>query len=289
MSVLVRAIQVSKQYTGQGKGQGEALKRINFELKAGQVLGLLGHNGAGKSTLIKSLLGAHNYQGQIEVVGYEPVKDRAQVMAQLSYISDVNVLPDWMKVEQLLRYTEGVHPSFDIDKARRVLDQTDIKLNSKIKALSKGMKVQLHLAIVISTDSKVLILDEPTLGLDLVYRDTFYRHLLEWFHDGERALIIASHEVSEIEHLLTDVLILKKGEAVLQSSMSDIEEKYVVVEIDNQQTEAMRALNPLSSEQALGTTRWLIEAEQAQDLDNIDRIYNVKLADLFLALQKGAA
>ncbi|RTZ17852.1 ABC transporter ATP-binding protein [Vibrio aquaticus] len=289
MSVLVRATQVSKQYAGQGKGQGEALKRINFELKAGQVLGLLGHNGAGKSTLIKSLLGAHNYQGQIEVVGYEPVRDRAQVMAQLSYISDVNVLPDWMKVEQLLRYTEGVHPSFDIGKARSVLEQTDIKLNSKIKALSKGMKVQLHLAIVISTDSKVLILDEPTLGLDLVYRDTFYRHLLEWFHDGERALIIASHEVSEIEHLLTDVLILKKGEAVLQSSMSDIEEKYVVVETENQQTEAMRALNPLSSEQALGTTRWLIEAEQAKDLDNLDRIYNVKLADLFLALQKGAA
>lgn len=289
MSVLVKATQVSKQYSGQAKGQGEALKNINLELKAGQVLGLLGHNGAGKSTLIKSLLGAHDYQGDIQVLGMEPVSERAKVMAHLSYISDVNVLPDWMKVNQLLRYTAGVHPSFDIEKAYRVLEKTNIKLNSKIKSLSKGMKVQLHLALVISTDTKVLILDEPTLGLDLVYRDTFYRHLLEWFHDGERALIIASHEVSEIEHLLTDVLILKQGKAVLQSAMSDIENEFVIVETSDSQAEKILHLNPLSSEKALGSTRWLLRAEQVEQLDDVERIYNVKLADLFLALQKGAA
>ncbi|EEX94731.1 ABC transporter ATP-binding protein [Vibrio orientalis CIP 102891 = ATCC 33934] len=289
MSVLVKATQVSKQYSGQAKGQGEALKNINLELKAGQVLGLLGHNGAGKSTLIKSLLGAHEYQGDIKVLGMEPISKRAQVMAHLSYISDVNVLPDWMKVNQLLRYTAGVHPSFDIEKARSVLEKTNIKPNSKIKSLSKGMKVQLHLALVISTDTKVLILDEPTLGLDLVYRDTFYRHLLEWFHDGERALIIASHEVSEIEHLLTDVLILKQGEAVLQSAMSDIENEYVIVETSDSEAEKIARFNPLSSEKALGSTRWLLRSEQVEQLDDVDRIYNVKLADLFLALQKGAA
>ena len=289
MSALMTVNRVSKQYSNKTKGEREALHNISFELKAGQVLGLLGHNGAGKSTLIKSLLGAHDYQGDIEVLGLEPVSQRAKVMEHLSYISDVNVLPDWMSVQQLLRYTSGVHPSFDIDKARAVLAKTDIKPRSKIKSLSKGMKVQLHLAIVISTDTKVLVLDEPTLGLDLVYRDTFYRHLLEWFHDGERALIIASHEVSEIEHLLTDVLILKQGKAVLQSAMSDIEQEYVIVETNQEQDEKISALNPLSSEKALGTTRWLLRAEQAEQVDDVERIYNVKLADLFLALQKGAA
>lgn len=288
MSVLISARQVSKQYSGRVKGQHEAVKNISFELKAGQVLGLLGHNGAGKSTLIKSLLGAHPYQGEIEVLGHEPVAQRAEVMQHLSYISDVNVLPDWMTVKQLLRYTAGVHPSFDVVKAQGLIDKTDIKANSKIKSLSKGMKVQLHLAIVISTDTKVLILDEPTLGLDLVYRDTFYRHLLEWFHDGDRALIIASHEVSEIEHLLTDVLILKHGQVELQSTMEQIEQGYVIVETSHDKTNEMQALNPLSSEPALGSTRWLLRSEQAEQLTDVERIYNVKLADLFLALQKEA-
>ena len=288
MSVLISARQVSKEYSGRVKGQKEAVKNISFELRAGQVLGLLSHNGAGKSTLIKSLLGAHHYQGDIKVLGLEPVSQRAEMMQHLSYISDVNVLPDWMTVEQLIRYTSGVHPSFDQTQAEQVIAKTDIKPSSKIKALSKGMKVQLHLAIVISTDTKVLILDEPTLGLDLVYRDTFYRHLLEWFHDGERALIIASHEVSEIEHLLTDVLILKHGQAVLQSSMEEVAEGYVIVETGHDQAAQIEALQPLSSEQGLGSTRWLLRAEQAEQLQDVDRIYNVKLADLFLALQKEA-
>ncbi|UPQ89467.1 ABC transporter ATP-binding protein [Vibrio sinaloensis] len=287
MSVLIEASQVSKQYSGRDKQQ-QALKNISFELKAGQVLGLLGHNGAGKSTLIKSLLGAQSYQGQIAILGLEPHAHRAQVMQHLSYISDVNVLPEWMTVQQLLRYTSGVHPSFDLTKAKSVLAQTDIKLGSKIKSLSKGMKVQLHLAVVISTDTQVLILDEPTLGLDLVYRDTFYRHLLEWFHDGERALIIASHEVSEIEHLLTDVLILKHGQAVLQSPMENLAQKYVIVETRTENDAEIAALQPLSRESGLGTTRWLLDAQDAEKIDQVEKIYNVKLADLFLALQKEA-
>ncbi|CAK2485538.1 ABC transporter ATP-binding protein [Vibrio crassostreae] len=280
MSTLLSVKNVTKTYSNQ-----VGVENISFELKPGQVLGLLGHNGAGKSTLIKSLLGGHSYQGEIEVNGYHPIHQHAELMLHLSYISDVNVLPEWMTVKQLLRYTQGVHPSFNKQKAEQTLSSTNIKLSSTIKQLSKGMKVQLHLAIIIATDTQVLILDEPTLGLDLLYRDTFYRHLLEWFHDGERAMIIASHEVSEIEHLLTDVLILKQGHCVLQKSMEDIENDYFIIELANNHSSEIQKLNPLTSQPGLGTTKWLLEDQYKAQVEPMGTIYNVGLADLFLATQ----
>lgn len=285
MSALVSVKNVSKQY----QQQGEALHEVSFDLHAGQVLGLLGHNGAGKSTLINALLGAHEYQGTVRINGFEPIMQRDKIMQSLSYISDVNVLPDWMTVAQLLNYTEGVHPGFNRAQADTLLRQTDIKPRARIKSLSKGMKVQLHLAIVIATNTQILILDEPTLGLDLVYRDTFYRHLLEWFHDGERVLIIASHEVSEIEHLLTDVLILKHGRPVLQTSMDSISEDYFILEASDEYRTQIEAMNPLSSQKGLGSTKWLLTAQYAQQAEIMGAIHGVKLADLFLALQKEAA
>lgn len=285
MSALVSVNNVSKQY----QQQGEALHGVSFDLHAGQVLGLLGHNGAGKSTLINALLGAHEYQGTVRINGFEPIMQRDKIMQSLSYISDVNVLPDWMTVAQLLNYTEGVHPGFNRAQADTLLRQTDIKPRARIKSLSKGMKVQLHLAIVIATNTQILILDEPTLGLDLVYRDTFYRHLLEWFHDGERVLIIASHEVSEIEHLLTDVLILKHGRPVLQTSMDSISEDYFILEASDEYRTQIEAMNPLSSQKGLGSTKWLLTAQYAQQAETMGAIHGVKLADLFLALQKEAA
>ncbi|MFA0084601.1 ABC transporter ATP-binding protein [Vibrio sp. 10N.261.51.F12] len=282
MSALVSVQHASKQY----RQQGDALHDVSFDLHAGQVLGLLGHNGAGKSTLINALLGTHEYQGMIRINGFEPIKQRDKIMQSLSYISDVNVLPGWMTVAQLLNYTEGVHPGFSRDKADSLLSQTDIKARTRIKSLSKGMKVQLHLAIVIATNTQILILDEPTLGLDLVYRDTFYRHLLEWFHDGERALIIASHEVAEIEHLLTDVLILKHGRPVLQASMDSISEDYFILDARDEHHDHINAMNPLSSQKGLGTTKWLLSSQYAAQVEGLGNIYGVKLADLFLALQK---
>lgn len=284
MKPFVEVKHVSKHYSA---SRGEtALKDVSFTLHPGQVMGLLGHNGAGKSTLINALLGAHHYQGNIEILGLNPITQRAKVMEHLAYISDVNVLPEWMTVRQLLRYTAGVHPGFRREKAHSVLAQTDIPLTANIKALSKGMKVQLHLAVVMATDSKVLILDEPTLGLDLLYRDTFYRHLLEWFHDGERALIIASHEVAEIEHLLTDVMILKQGQVVLQQSMQQLEQSYFVLDGPSSLAAQINALGPLSSQQGLGTTRWLLNAQHRHQVEGLGHIYSVKLAELFLALQK---
>ncbi|MFA0079558.1 ABC transporter ATP-binding protein [Vibrio artabrorum] len=280
MSTLLSVKNVTKTYSNQ-----VGVENISFELKPGQVLGLLGHNGAGKSTLIKSLLGGHNYQGEIEVNGYHPIHQHADLMLHLSYISDVNVLPEWMTVKQLLRYTQGVHPSFNKQKAQQMLSSTNIKLSSTIKQLSKGMKVQVHLAIIIATDTQVLILDEPTLGLDLLYRDTFYRHLLEWFHDGKRAMIIASHEVSEIEHLLTDVLILKQGHCVLQKSMEDIENDYFIIEVANNHSSEIQKLHPLTSQPGLGTTKWLLASQYKAQVEPLGNIYNVGLADLFLATQ----
>ncbi|MFA0645116.1 ABC transporter ATP-binding protein [Vibrio cyclitrophicus] len=280
MSTLLSVKNVTKTYSNQ-----VGVENICFELKPGQVLGLLGHNGAGKSTLIKSLLGGHNYQGEIEVNGYHPIHQHAALMQHLSYISDVNVLPEWMTVKQLLRYTQGVHPSFNRQKAEQVLSSTNINLSSTIKQLSKGMKVQLHLAVIIATDTQVLILDEPTLGLDLLYRDTFYRHLLEWFYDGERAMIIASHEVSEIEHLLTDVLILKQGHCVLQKSMEDIENDYFIIEVANNYSSEIQRFNPLTSQSGLGTTKWLLEGQYKAQVESLGNTYNVGLADLFLATQ----
>lgn len=282
MSALVSVKHVSKQY----RQQGETLQDVSFELRAGQVLGLLGHNGAGKSTLINALLGALEYQGTIRINGYEPIMQRDKVMQILSYISDVNVLPDWMTVAQLFRYTEGVHSGFNRHKADALLRETNIKPRTRIKALSKGMKVQLHLALVIATNTQILILDEPTLGLDLVYRDTFYRHLSEWLQDDERVLIIASHEVSEIEHLLTDVLILKQGRAILQSSMNAISEDYLIVEAREEHHVQIKAMQPLSSQNGLGTTKWLLSSKYAEQAERLGKICDVKLADLFLALQK---
>lgn len=281
MKPLVRVTNVSKNYS-----QKDALHSTSFELYAGQVLGLLGHNGAGKSTLINAMLGAHRYKGEILINDCHPINQHAQLMEHLAYISDVNVLPEWMKVSQLLKYTSGIHPSFDISSAKETLSKTDIKLSSKIGSLSKGMKVQLHLAIVIATDTNVLILDEPTLGLDLLYRDTFYRHLLEWFHDGERALIITSHEVSEIEHLLTDVLVLKQGETVLQDSMENISQNYFVLDADPQHNETILALNPLASQTGLGSVKWLLNGEHRDRVTQLGSIHTASLADLFIALQK---
>ncbi|KFA98046.1 ABC transporter ATP-binding protein [Vibrio sp. ER1A] len=284
MSALVSVQNAFKQYSKQGEG----LHDISFELQAGQVLGLLGHNGAGKSTLINALLGAHDYNGTIRINGFEPITQRDKIMQSLSYISDVNVLPGWMTVAQLLDYTEGVHTGFDRSKADELLRQTDIKPRARIKALSKGMKVQLHLAVVIATNTQILILDEPTLGLDLVYRDTFYRHLLEWFHDGDRVLLIASHEVSEIEHLLTDVLILKQGRTVLQSSMEAISEDYFILDASDEYRAEIEAMKPLSSQKGLGSTKWLLHSHFSEQAETLGAVYGVKLADLFLALQKEA-
>ncbi|MZI94574.1 ATP-binding cassette domain-containing protein [Vibrio sp. CAIM 722] len=288
MKPLIQVQGLGKQYHKVSAKQ--ALKDVSFTLEPGQILGLLGHNGAGKSTLIQSLLGSLRYEGLVRVMDLEPIRDHAAVMRHLAYVSDVNSLPDWMTVAQIIKYMLGVNPDFNANFAYKRLAKTDINSKTRIGALSKGMKVQLHLALVMATNCQILILDEPTLGLDLMYRDTFYRHLLEWFEagDGKRSIIISSHEVDEIEHLLTDVLILKQGRSVMSSSLESVTEDYFILDAAHQYSDQIQMMNPLASEPGLGTYRWLLKSEYQQQVQSLGNIYSVKLADVFLALQKEA-
>lgn len=278
---FIKAQHITKSYGGK-----KALENISFNLASGQILGLLGHNGAGKSTLIKTLLGMHSCSGELSIFNLSPEKHRDQIVQNLAYISDVAMLPDWMTVKQLISYAAGVHHHFERPKMLQYLDQTKINLNSKIRALSKGMKVQLHLALVMATNVNVLILDEPTLGLDLMYRSTFYRTLMTWFKEGERALIIASHEVNEIAHLLTDVLILKNGQAVLQAPLSSLATEFTILSVDEVNIEAAKQLHPLTVNCQLGQYRLLFEGADVSQLTLLGDISQPSLADIFLAKQQ---
>ena len=281
---FIKAQHITKSYHDK-----KALENISFSLSNGQVLGLLGHNGAGKSTLIKTLLGMHSCTGTLSIFNLTPEKSREKIVKHLAYISDAESLPEWMTVKQLIAYTMGVHPRFEQQKMQQYLAQTKININSKIKTLSKGMKVQLHLALVMSTNVNVLILDEPTLGLDLMYRSTFYRTLMAWFSEGDRALIIASHEVNEIAHLLTDVLVLKNGQVVLQASLSSLETEFTILSVNEENIVAAKQLKPLTVNCQLGQYRLLFEGVENAKLALLGDISQPSLADIFLAKQQEMA
>lgn len=279
---FIKAQHITKSYHGKN-----ALEDISFNLSSGQILGLLGHNGAGKSTLIKALLGMHSCEGELSIFNLSPEKHREKIVERLAYISDVAMLPDWMTVKQLIEYTMGVHDRFEPQKMQQYLDQTNINVKSKIKTLSKGMKVQLHLALVMATNVNVLILDEPTLGLDLMYRSTFYRTLMAWFTEGERALIIASHEVNEIAHLLTDVLMLKNGQVVLQAPLSSLTNEFTILSVNEDNLELAKQLHPLMINAQLGQYRLLFEGTDVVKLAQLGDVSQPSLADIFLAKQQG--
>ena len=281
---FIKAQHITKSYHDK-----KALENISFSLSSGQVLGLLGHNGAGKSTLIKTLLGMHSCTGTLSIFNLTPEKSREKIVKHLAYISDAESLPEWMTVKKLMAYTMGVHPRFEQQKMQQYLAQTKININSKIKTLSKGMKVQLHLALVMSTNVNVLILDEPTLGLDLMYRSTFYRTLMAWFSEGDRALIIASHEVNEIAHLLTDVLVLKNGQVVLQASLSSLETEFTILSVNEENIVAAKQLKPLTVNCQLGQYRLLFEGVENAKLALLGDISQPSLADIFLAKQQEMA
>ncbi len=250
MSTVIHAQGLSRRY-----GSTVALDNVDFEIESGRIVGLIGPNGAGKTTALKAILGLGQFDGQLEVLGLDPRRQRAELMQQVCFIADVAVLPRWLRVSQALDFVQGLHPRFDRAKAESFLDRTEIKRRSKISALSKGMITQLHLALVMAVDARLLVLDEPTLGLDIIYRKDFYSALLSDYFDGERTILLTTHQVEEIEHILTDLMFISHGKLVLDESMDALGEKYIEVAARPDRAEEARRLGPLSERRAwAGTT-----------------------------------
>ena len=233
-------------------GATVALDSIDLKLKEGRILGLIGPNGAGKSTALNAILGLTPYEGQLKVLGRDPWTERDALMADVCFISDVAVLPRWLRVSNAVDYVAGVHPRFDRDKAEAFLAKTNIKHTSKVGELSKGMVTQLHLALIMAIDARLLVLDEPTLGLDILYRKAFYDSLLNDYFDGQRTIVVTTHQVEEIQHILTDLAFIDAGRIVLETSMEDFDARYAEVMVLPEQAEAARALKPIHERQVFG-------------------------------------
>jgi ABC-2 type transport system ATP-binding protein len=261
-----------------------ALDGLDLRVEEGRILGFLGPNGAGKTTAMKAILGLTPYQGELKVLGRDPWTERHRLMRDVCFIADVAVLPRWMRVSQALDYVAGVHPRFDRARAEAFLARTDIKRRSKVAELSKGMVAQLHLALVMAIDAKLLVLDEPTLGLDILYRKQFYDSLLNDYFDGNRTIVIATHQVEEIQDILTDVMFVHHGRAVLDCSMEDFEARYAEVAVRPDQVGAARALGPMRERQVLGRSIMLFERADRDRLAALGDVRTPSLADLFVAL-----
>jgi len=265
-------------------GSNVALNGIDLRVEEGRILGLIGPNGAGKSTALHAILGLIEYQGSLNVLGYDPWTQRDQLMRDVSFIADVAVLPRWLQVTQALDYLAGVHPRFNRAKAESFLARTDIRRSSKVRELSKGMVTQLHLALVMAIDAKLLVLDEPTLGLDILYAKQFYDSLLNDYFDGNRTIIVTTHQVADIQDVLTDVMFINRGRIVLESSMEDFEARYVEVMVRPENVTAARALRPVHERQVFGRSILLFDSVDRQQLAALGELRTPSLADLFVAV-----
>jgi ABC-2 type transport system ATP-binding protein len=271
-----------------------ALDGIDLQVEEGRILGLIGPNGAGKTTALNAILGLTPYQGKLKVLGREPWSDRDRLMCDVCFISDVAVLPRWIKVSQTLDYVAGVHPRFDRAKAEGFLSKTTILRTSKVRELSKGMVAQLHLALVMAIDAKLLVLDEPTLGLDILYRKQFYDSLLNDYFDRSRTILLTTHQVEEIEHVLTDVVFINRGRIVFNRSIEEMESRYLEVSVRPEQLAAARALKPIYEREVLGRSILLFDQVDRQQLGAFGEVRTAGIADLFVAIignqnSKGAA
>ena len=265
-------------------GSTIALDGVDLRVDEGRILGLIGPNGAGKTTALNAIVGLTPYEGTLNVLGRDPWRQREELMRDVSFIADVAVLPRWIRVSQLLEYVAGVHPRFDRAKAEGFLSKTTIKVGSKVRELSKGMVTQLHLALVMAMDVKLLILDEPTLGLDILYRKQFYDSLLNDYFDGSRTIVVATHEVEEIEHVLTDVKFIDRGRIVFGCSMEELETRFAEVLVRPEQIAAARALEPIHERQVFGRSILLFEAGDRQQLAGLGEVRSPNVADLFVAV-----
>lgn len=264
-----------------------ALDGVDLTVEAGRIVGLIGPNGAGKSTALQAMLGLTAYQGELKVLDLDPWTARDQLMTEVCFIADVAVLPRWMRVWQALDYVAGVHPRFDRSKAEGFLARTSIRRTSRVRELSKGMVTQLHLALVMAIDARLLVLDEPTLGLDLLYRKAFYDSLLNDYFDGSRTILVTTHQVEEVQHILTDVVFLDRGRVVLDCSMEAFEARYVELLATPEHLAAARTFRPIHERQLFGRSLLIFDGADRDRLATLGELRNPSLADVFVALVGG--
>jgi ABC-2 type transport system ATP-binding protein len=265
-------------------GTTVALDHVDLRVDEGRILGVIGPNGAGKTTALNAILGLTAYQGELKVLGRDPWAERDQLMCDVSFIADVAVLPRWIRVTQLLDYVSGVHPKFDRAKAESFLSKTTIKHTSKVRELSKGMTAQLHLAIVMAIDAKLLVLDEPTLGLDILYRKQFYDSLLNDYFDGKRTIIVTTHQVEEVQDVLTDLIFINHGRIVLECSMEAFESRYVELMVHPDHVAGARSLKPMNERQLFGRSIMLFDQVDRGQLTALGDVRTPTIADLFVAV-----
>jgi ABC-2 type transport system ATP-binding protein len=284
MSALIEARDLTKKY-----GAHVALDRINFSVAAGRIVGLIGPNGAGKTSALRAVLGLTAYEGQLQVLGREPLRDRAALMRDACFIADVAVLPAWLRVDHAIDFVAGVHPRFRRDRATALLAKTGITGGRRMRELSKGMKTQVHLALTMAIDAKLLVLDEPTLGLDILARSAFYDALVNDYMDETRTILITTHQVEEVENLLTDVLFIDKGHIVLDASLDDIATRYAAVAVAGDRLDAARTEKPFFERRMLGKVILYFERPDLEKLAGFGEIHTPSVADLFVAKLSGGA
>jgi ABC-2 type transport system ATP-binding protein len=282
MNYVIDAQGLTKRYR-----RTVAVDNIDLQIPAGRIVGLIGPNGAGKTSALKAILGLATYEGSLSVLGKSPSRDRAALMEEVCFIADVAVLPRWIRVWQLIELTEKIHPKFSREKCLQYLSSTKVTLDHRVKQLSKGMVAQLHLAIVMSIDVKLLVLDEPTLGLDILFRKQFYTNLLNDFFDEQRTILITTHQVEEIEHILSDLIFIHDGRIVLNSSMEDIQQAYTELMVAPDQAGAVRELQPMHERKLFGRHIFLFQNANREQLKTLGEVRTPNVADLFVATMNG--
>lgn len=282
MSAVITASGLTKRYKST-----LALDNASFRIEPGRIVGLIGPNGAGKTTALKAILGLTDFTGELNVLGFDPRKQRDKLMGEVCFIADVAVLPRWIKVRQAVDFVAHVHPRFDRAKCEAFLARTKLQPDQRVRQMSKGMIVQLHLALVMAIDAKLLILDEPTLGLDILYRKQFYQHLLEDYFDENKTIIVTTHQVEEVEHILTDLMFIRDGRIVLDADMDAVGERFIEVMVGADKADAARALKPLDERQVFGKSIFLFDGANRAVLEQLGETRRPSISDLFVATMKG--
>lgn len=280
---VINASGLTKQY-----GRQAALNGVSFTIDAGRIVGLIGPNGSGKTTTLKAILGLTPFDGALSVLGRDPRTERELLMNDVCFIADVAILPKWLKVKDAIDFVAGVHPRFDRAKAEQYIANTKLTPDMKVKAMSKGMVVQLHLALVMAIDAKLLVLDEPTLGLDILYRKQFYQNLLEDYFDDNKTIVITTHQIEEVEHILTDLMFIEDGRIVLAASMDEVGERYTEVMVEPQFVATANALGPLAQRTVFGKAIMLFDRADRTQLATFGELRTPSVADLFVATMKGS-